>query len=457
MLLILNVVGLTPEMISQQTPNLLSLVKTSELRPLDGVLPAVTLSAQASILTGKPVSEHGVVGNGWLFRDTMEPRLWQQSRNLCSGEFFYEKAQKAGLSVAKLFWWFNQGCSADYSVTPKPYYSCDGNKAFGIHGTPEGFTDKLEAELGKFPFHAFWGPEAGVKSSEWIARATEYTLKNQRPDLTMAYIPHLDYDLQRFGATRTGSVTGDHLATNLTQLDNLLAPLLTTAQELECKIIILSEYGITNVNRPVFINKILNQNGFLQTRQGPFGDILETFNSDAFAVCDHQIAHVYIKNQSKIIPIKKLLRNTAGIAAILSKDEQSEFKVNHPRSGELLALAEDDSWFTWQYDSGNPPDFAATVDIHRKPGYDPAELFYAGSKVTGRLKSAVCLLRKKLGLRYRFNVISTDPYRVKGSHGLLPAAPEKGAVFISNCGSVPDKIAMTDISNYVTEILGLKE
>lgn len=449
MLLLLNVVGLTPALLSEHCPTLHQLAKDHGVVDLTANIPALTLPAQATILTGLTPEQHGIVANGWLFRETMEPRLWQQSRTLCSGEFFYEKAQRAGLKVAKMFWWFNQGCIADYSATPKPYYSCDGNKAFGIHGTPHGFTQELEQNLGTFPFPAFWGPEAGARSSEWIARATEHTLKHKKPDLAMAYIPHLDYDLQRFGGT------GEHITRNMQELEQILSPLLGTARELGYKIMIVSEYGISDVEQPVFINNILREADFLQVRPGPFGEILETFNSRAFAVADHQIAHIYVKNAADIAPVKKLLQSTKGIATVLEGKDRAELSLEHPRSGELVALANQNSWFTWQYHKDTPPDFAGTVDIHRKPGYDPAELFYQHGKTMGRIQSALCLLRKKLGLRYRFNVISTDPTLVKGSHGLPASNSNNAPLMISTAGNIPNDISMQTLGNYILQTLGI--
>ncbi len=435
-LAVLNVVGLTPSLIGADTPHLAALAAEHGARPLAGGFPGLTLSAQATMLTGLPPARHGIVGNGWLFRDTMEPRFWQQSRALVTGEFFYEKAQRAGARVANLFWWFNQGCTADFSLTPKPYYSCDGNKAFGVHGSPEGFPAEVEAELGSFPFPAFWGPQAGAAATEWIARATVYTIRKHAPELVLTYLPHLDYDLQRFGGT------GPHLAQNLRTIDRLAGLVIEAARERGYEVVVVSEYGIRDVNRPVNINLILREAGLLTVRPGPFGEILETFQSRSFAVTDHQLAHIYVRNPADLPAVQALLLRTPGIAAVLDRPAQAACGMDHPRTGELLALAEPESWFTWYYSSDprRAPDFAATVDIHRKPGYDPAELFYDRSRPLPKFRAGLALLRKKLGFRYRFAVISTDPALVRGSHGLPPARPEDGAVLISSA-SLPDHSA----------------
>lgn len=449
MILLLNIVGLTPGHIGEHTPNLRALAAREGVRALGGIFPALTLSAQASILTGLQPAEHGVVGNGWLFRDTMECRLWQQSRALCTGGFFYEKARARGLRVAKLFWWFNQGAHADLCLTPKPYYSCDGNKAFGIHGLPEGFSAEVEAELGKFPFPAFWGPEAGAGSTEWIARAAELTISRHRPDMVMAYLPHLDYDLQRFGES------GAHLPQNLRSIDRIAGRLIDRARAAGYRVVVLSEYGITTVSQPVHINRILREAGLLAVRPGPFGEILETFNSAAFAVADHQIAHVYIKDASRIPEIKAMLEGVPGIARALDRSEQREFAINHPRAGELVLLSEPQAWFTWYYhrDPRHAPDFARTVDIHRKPGYDPAELFYDTRLRFPRLSAGARLLRKKLGFRYRFDVISDNAELVRGSHGLPARTPTAGPVFISSAPGAPDNLHMCGVGEYILRLL----
>src|SRR5688572_27964317 len=184
----LLVVGLTPRLL-RHAPVLSALAAKGSTRQLEGVVPAVTCTAQASVLTGLPPAGHGIVGNGWFHRDTGEVRFWLQSRALLQGETVEEEARRLArargrpFTCARLFWWFNQGGSADFSVTPKPWYGCDGSKVFGIHGRPDDFAPALERELGPFPFHAFWGPRAGLPSTEWIAAAAASVLRRHRPTL----------------------------------------------------------------------------------------------------------------------------------------------------------------------------------------------------------------------------------------------------------------------------------
>src|SRR3954454_25233654 len=292
-LLLVNAVGLSPRLLPL-APRLHALAEAGWVRPLREVLPAVTCTAQAAMLTGVEASAHGVVGNGWLFRDTMEVRFWQQSNRLMQAEPVYATARRRAkergrpFTCAKLFWWFNQGADVDVSVTPKPHYGIDGNKVFGITGMPDGYTDELERRLGPFPFHTFWGPMAGLPCTTWIARCAAEVLTEKRPDLTLVYLPHLDYDPQRFGPS------GCDMPRLVKELDEACAPLLDAAMAAGARVWVVSEYGHCDVSRPIPVNRLLRQAGFLTVRPGPFGEILETFQSRAFAVCDHQLAHVYV-------------------------------------------------------------------------------------------------------------------------------------------------------------------
>jgi predicted AlkP superfamily pyrophosphatase or phosphodiesterase len=357
------------------------------------------------MLTGLPPSRHGIVGNGWLYRDTREVRFWQQSAALVEGEPLTK-----GVRSAQMFWWFNQGSPAEWYATPKPHYGSDGSKAFGII---DRTGCALEDHLGPFPFHAFWGPRAGLPATDWIARASARVLRTNRPDLTLVYLPHLDYDYQRFGP-------GDR--SRVAEVDACAGLVIDAAREIGAKIVAVSEYGLVPVSRPVMINRALRRAGWLAVRDGPFGEMLDTFESKAFAVADHQLAHLYIQG----VP-------PADVRAVVEKIEgvdravpPGDLGLDHPRSGELVALAKPDAWFAYPYwnDDARAPDFARTVDIHRKPGYDPCELF-----MTSPARAAMRLLQKKLGFRYRLDVVPLDASLVKGSHGLRPEA-EEGPVII---------------------------
>ncbi|MDR3636687.1 MAG: alkaline phosphatase family protein [Isosphaeraceae bacterium] len=446
-LIVINAVGLTGRLLAH-APRLKALAASGWLRSLHEVVPAVTCTAQASILTGQPPEGHGIVGNGWLFRDTGEVRFWQQSNALIQAEPLYVTARKRAAErgrvfrVAQLFWWFNQGAAVEYSVTPKPYYGADGNKVFGITGTPDGLTDRLERELGRFPFHTFWGPKAGLPCTEWIARCAASVVTMERPDLTLVYLPHLDYDPQRFGPS------GCDMPRLVGELDAACAPLLDAARATGSRVWVVSEYGHCDVSRAVPINRILREAGLLTARPGPFGETLDTFGSRAFAVCDHQVAHVYVKAAEDHERVRDLLLRQPGVGRVLRGEERHAVGLDHPRSGELVALSEPDAWFAYPYwlDDRQAPDFARTVDIHRKPGYDPCELFFDPKLAWPQGRAARRLLQKKLGFRTLFDVIPLDPSLVRGSHGLPAATDEERPILIGD-GPLPDamdSLPMTD-------------
>ncbi len=457
-LVLINAVGLTGRLLPM-APRLKALADRGWARPVREALPAVTCTTQATILTGRPPRDHGVVGNGWYFRDTGEVRFWQQSNALMQAEPLYVTARReAGrrgrpFRVAKLFWWFNQGAAVDLSVTPKPYYGADGNKAFGIAGTPEGLTDRLERTLGKFPFHTFWGPSAGLPCTRWIAACAAEVLKADRPDLTLVYLPHLDYDPQRFGPS------GSDMPRLVRELDDACAPLLEAAERAGARVWVVSEYGHCDVSRFVAPNRVLREAGLLGVRPGPFGEVFDPFTSRAFAVCDHQLAHVHVADPGDVPRVRDLLASRPGVARILGGEERAEIGLDHPRSGELIALAEPDAWFAYPFwlDDRAAPDYARTVDIHRKPGYDPCELFFDPRLPWPKGRAIRRLVQKKLGFRTLFDVVPLDPSLVRGSHGLEAAAAEDRPVLV---GDGPDPggdgvLAMAGIRDLILAALGL--
>jgi predicted AlkP superfamily pyrophosphatase or phosphodiesterase len=458
-LLLIDAVGLTPRLLAH-APRLGALAGTGWVRPLREAVPAVTCTAQATLLTGQGAERHGIVANGWLFRDTAEVRFWQQSNRLLLAEPLYRTASRRArargrsFKSAKLFWWFNQGAAVDVSVTPKPYYGADGNKAFGITGTPEGLTDRLERELGPFPFPTFWGPMAGRPCTDWIARCAAEVLGSERPDLTLVYLPHLDYDPQRFGPA------GCDLPRLVGELDEACAPLLDAARGLGARVWVVSEYGPCQVSRVVLPNVALRREGLLSARPGPFGETLDTFTSRAFAVCDHQLAHVYVSDPADLGRVREVLARLPGVARVLAGEERGEVGLRHPRAGELVALAEPDSWFAYPFwlDDRQAPDYARTVDIHRKPGYDPCELFLDPRSWWPRGRVLRRLLQKKLGFRTLFDVIPLDASLVRGSHGLPARDPADGALLLAD-GPPPadDPLPMTAVRDLVLQALELAE
>lgn len=363
------------------------------------------MTSQATLLTGLPPSQHGIVGNGWYYRDTGEVRFWQQANTLVQGEKFYE-----GIRTAKMFWWFNQGSGCEWWATPKPHYGSDGSKEFDII---DATGCELTKQLGPFPFHAFWGPMAGLGSSEWIAKATAIVMRRQKPELSLVYLPHLDYDYQRLSEQSPDRVA---------EVDRCAGEVIDAAEEIGAQVVIVSEYGLVPVSKPVMINQELRRAGWLSVRDGPFGEMLMPLDSKVFAVVDHQVAHLYVRD----LPLEEVKARVEGIPGVARVVVPEEIDLHHSRAGELIALSQPDAWFVYYYwlNNAGAPDFATSVDIHRKPGYDPCELF-----MTSKLRAAARLMQKKMGFRYRMDVVPLDPQLVKGSHG-LENQPEDGAMIL---------------------------
>lgn len=429
-LLVLNVVGLTPELIGPHTPNLARLAQRGGLQSLRTITPAVTCSVQATFLTGEPPSGHGAVGNGWLFRDLSEVWLWRQSNRLLSGERVWDagKRRDPRFTCANMFWWYNMASSADYAVTPRPIYKADGRKIPDCYAQPAELRDELTAKLGPFPLFSFWGPATSIASTRWIADATIHVIKTREPTLALAYLPHLDYGLQRLGPDDAA------VATDLREVDEVAGLLIDAAVSTGRRVLIVSEYGIVPVKRPVHINRALREAGLLAVRNELGGELLDPPQSRAFAVADHQVAHVYVANHRDISRVRALLEQLGGIDEIWGEDEKRAHGLAHERSGELIAIARPDAWFTYYYwlDDARAPDFARTVEIHRKPGYDPAELFLDPAINWPKLAVGWRLLKRKLGMRTLMDLIPLDASLVRGSHGRADTSPERGPLVLSS-------------------------
>ena len=441
---VLNVVGLTPGLLNH-APRLQALAREGAMRPLATVLPAVTTTVQSTLLTGALPRDHGIVANGWYFRDLSEVWLWRQSNRLVGGEKVWEAAKRRdpAFTCAKLFWWYNMYSSADIAVTPRPMYLADGRKLPDIHTHPSGLRDELQRTLGEFPLFRFWGPGADIVSSRWIARAALKVLDERRPTLTLVYLPHLDYDLQRFGPRHPG------IPAQVAAVDALCGPLIDKAKALGAHVVVLSEYGITEVSRPVHINRALRQAGWLKVRVERGRELLDAGASDAFAVADHQLAHVYVARPELLPEVASCLRSLAGVEAVLDDAGKKAAGLDHARSGELVAVAQADSWFTYYHflDDARAPDCARTVEIHRKPGYDPAELLIDPKIRFPKLAVASRLARKAIGMRYLMDVIGLDAAVVRGSHGRPTDRDEDGPLFISTAAELlaPGPVPATSV------------
>lgn len=467
---ILNVVGLTPGLIGDFTPNLRVFQDAGRLAHIVPAFPAVTCTAQADYLTGTPPAAHGIVGNGWYDRDLAEVQFWKQSNHLMHGEKLWEtlRRQRPGFTCAKLFWWYNMYSSADFSITPRPMYPADGRKFFDIYAWPYSLRTDIKKDLGEFPFAGFWGPGAGVVSpaggpdcaTRWIAEAAKWVENKYRPDLSLVYLPHLDYNLQRRGVWE-GKAEGRRLmpevTSDLRQVDAIAGDLIRHFEGRGVQVVILSEYGITNVTRAIHLNRLFRERGWLMVKEELGLELLDAGASQAFAVADHQVAHIYINDRGLASAVRATVEAVAGVAEVLDGAAKAGRGIAHPRAGDLIAVAREDAWFTYYYwqDDARAPDFARCVDIHRKPGYDPVELFTDPTLSPLALKARIGwrLLQKKLGFRMLMDVIPLDASLVKGSHGARPADRVDWPLLMAKGGpELPAEMSSVEVRN---KLLGL--
>jgi predicted AlkP superfamily pyrophosphatase or phosphodiesterase len=448
--LVLDVVGMTPRLL-EHAPNLAALARRGGVRPLETVVPAVTTTVQSTFVTGELPRVHGAIANGWYFRDLAEIWFWRQSNHLVAGEKVWDAARRRdpSFTCAKLFWWYNMYASANFTVTPRPMYPADGRKLPDIYTQPEGLRDELQRELGQFPLFKFWGPTADIESTQWIGRCALGVFERQRPTLTLVYLPHLDYNLQRLGPAHPD------IARDVAAVDAVCGELIQAAERSGAEVVVLSEYGITEVSNPVHINRALRRAGWLRVRDELGREQLDPGASEAFAVADHQLAHVYVASPDLVPEVASVLRGLPGVERVLDSAGRRELGLDHPRSGELVVIARPDSWFTYYHflDDDRAPDYARTVDIHRKPGYDPVELFLDPALRFPKLRVARRLAQKLLGMRYLMDVIPLDATLVKGSHGRPTDRPEDGPLFISTAPELLGEgpVAATDVKRLLLE------
>jgi predicted AlkP superfamily pyrophosphatase or phosphodiesterase len=434
---VLNIVALSPRVIGEHTPFLKKWNASKKQAVVEPVLPAVTCSAQSVYLTGKWPSENGIVGNGWYFQDECEIKFWRQSNKLVQAEKVWEvlKKENPEFTVANLFWWYNMYSSVDYAVTPRPLYLQDGRKMPDCHSQPMELRERLQKELGQFPLFSFWGPKTSIESSRWIAEAAKKVDQWHNPTLNLIYIPHLDYGLQKYG------IDFDKIGKDLREIDDLAKDLITYFENQGTQVLLLSEYAITTVSKPVHLNRIFREKGWIQVKDELGKETLDAGTSAVFAVADHQVAHIHVNDKSKLAEVKTL--DEAG---------KKSYHIDHERSGDLVVIADADSWFTYYFwlDDAKAPDYARCVDIHRKPGYDPVELILDPKIKIPLLTVGAKVLKKKLGFRYLMDVIPLDATLVKGAHGRIPESDLDKPLFVSGSAiNSADNIQPTEVFDLI--------
>lgn len=422
---VLNVVGLTDPLIKAHMPRLKSWAhRNRRIQPIEPVLPAVTCSAQASMLTGKPPAAHGIVANGWYDRTNCEVRFWQRSAQLFDAPCIWHEAKQrdAAFTCANVGWWHNAYSACDIELQVRPIYKADGRKLPDCYTKPAELRDQLQAGLGTFPLFRFWGPMADITSTQWLADAIAHIATRHTPTLLLGYLPHLDYDLQRLGPAHR------EIAHACSDLDAVVAELVETLEAQGYRVLIVSEYAIESASQPIAINRALRDAGLLDVRIEDGLDTLDPGACKAFAVADHQVAHVYVNAPGALEQARQVCGELAGVAKVLDSTSKPDAGMDHERAGDLVLVADHGAWFVYDFwlDEAKAPDYARTVDIHRKPGYDPRELFTNHSKPAVAAK----LLKRKLGFRQLLDVIPLDNTLVKGTHGRVPEQADDWPVLI---------------------------
>jgi predicted AlkP superfamily pyrophosphatase or phosphodiesterase len=448
---VINVVGLTEGLLGEHSPNLNAFRAKGLLAHIDPAFPAVTCTAQSNYLTGKTPAEHGIVANGWYNRDLAEVQFWKQSNHIVTAPKIWDvlKQRDPSFTFANTFWWYNMYSTADWSITPRPMYPADGRKHFDIYTWPYSIRTEIKRELGEFPFFGFWGPAAGVDSpqgktdvtSRWIADSAKWIEEKHSPTLQLVYLPHLDYNLQRFGTS------DPRIRRDIREVDSMVGDLITFFESRDVEILILSEYGIVDVDQPIHLNRVFRNKGWLTIKDELGLEVLDAGNSRAFAVADHQVAHVYVNDPSIKNAVRREIENHPGVDRVLDAPGKKEFGIDHERAGDLIILAKEQAWFTYYYwmNDAVAPDFARCVDIHRKPGYDPVELFLDPRIAAPKLQIAWRLLKKKLGFRMLMDLIPLDATLVKGSHGVRPKDRRDWPVFLTGRPKESGLIGSTDV------------
>jgi predicted AlkP superfamily pyrophosphatase or phosphodiesterase len=426
--IVIDVVGLEYGQIGD-LPNIAKIAASGQAARMEPAFPAVTCTVQASVLSGKYPGEHGIISNGLYDRDTYSVSFWEQPSKLVKSDRIWDIAKKRNpaTKTAVLFWQNSMYAQSDIVVTPRPLHTDNNGMIMWCYSRPVGYYEELKQKLGEFNLARYWGPLASHESSEWICAAAEYTLEKHRPDMTFVYVPHVDYSAQRFGKNSVQA------RDDLKKADEMVGRIMSKAAQLgigdQTEFTVFSEYSFNDVSGAVPLNVALRDAGLLEVRTIKEKEYLDFEFSKAFAMVDHQVAHVYVKDDCHMGDAKKAIESIKGVDSVLHTEEQKEkLGINHPRSGDIIAISDIDRWFSyyWWHDDAKAPDFARTVDIHRKPGYDPVELFF-----DPKTKS-----------------IPLDASLVKGSHG-RPFNPQTGEGYSAYVSSRPGKgdiIKCTDIA-----------
>jgi predicted AlkP superfamily pyrophosphatase or phosphodiesterase len=416
--ILLSIPGLRAQDLAHM-PRLRAIAEEGKQVPLVPSFPCVTCSVQANLTTGVGPEQHGVIANGFFYRDKGQFEMWTAWNEAIQVPQIWDILHQHDPRIKTAVWFpmLAKGCGATFICTPAPIHNPDGSESLWCYTKPKEFYGDLRDKFGHFPLMNFWGPIANINSTNWIASSLLECLRLHKPDFSYAYLPHLDYAAQKFGPN------SPQAAKSLEELDAVIGQIHDGSSKIFGNwplFLIASEYVITDVDAVSYPNRILRDAGFISiTNQDAGGEILDVANSRAWAMVDHQIAHVFIKNSADIPLVKAALEKDPLIESIYAGEDRHQIGLNHPRSGELVLISKPNAWFAYYYwqDDNLAPSFARSVDIHQKPGYDPVELF-------------IKMPEKQIPL---------DANLVKGSHGYPATSPSRHGVLITSDSTTIDQ------------------
>ena len=393
--IVIDIVGLEEKHLnSGLLPTISAFAEKGESSKMKPVFPAVTSTVQTSFLSGEYPNRHGIISNGFMDRETYNVSFWEQYNSLVKVPRIWDiiKNKNINFKTAVLFWQNTLYSNSDIIITPKPIH-LENEMEMWCYSKPVGYYEEIMKQIGEFDLSSYWGPLASSLSSEWITKAAQYTIEKSRPNFMFTYIPHVDYSAQRFGKE------SNQVSDDLVLADSIVEKIIDSTKKSKTyentQFIIFSEYSFNNVNCAIPINIILRNNGLLNVRKIGDKEYVDFEFSQAFAVVDHQIANIYLKSPQDKERIVSILKKISDIDIIITGVEKKFFNIDHERAGDIIVVANRDKWFSyyWWYDENIAPSFTRMVDIHRKPGYDPLELFFDSKKRsipfdTGLLKAS---------------------------------------------------------------------
>ncbi len=447
--LLLSIPGLRAEDLPRM-PVLAGMAANGRSIPLAAGFPALTCPVQATLTTGVPPAAHGIVANGLFDRGTNHLEMWISPDSIHRAPRLWDQLKKArpGLRTAAWFMLQSKHATADLVCLPAPKHNPDGTETMWCHTNPEPLYAALRENLGEFPLHKFWGPVAGIESSRWIARSFVEASRESPPQFACVYLPHLDYAAQRTGPDSPQA----HAACG--ELDAEIGALVEDFGRIVGRnnliVMAVGEYRIRPVTHAIHPNRILREAGLLAVRDTAEGELLDFTASRAWALADHQISHVYLRDPGDdrlVADVARVFQGRAGVGRVLTGDDLVTAGLvprSQPapanRCGDVVVESTLDSWQTYFYwlDDARAPSFARTIDIHRKPGYDPLELHIDRLQLP---KIAIPL----------------EPSLVKGSHGAVdPADSHETVVIVSRPDvTAAPTLAMPDMAGIITNLFGV--